>query len=714
MGNKKSKIVCHTEEDEQESRKKKREENDFDSVVDQAWSHFRCFVDSESGVNDDLGEVDSDELSELIELLQRKNIEPFHLADLSLVKSKTQLLPVLISVASCILADKAIEEYLIIFEKQFTSGEKGQIDAIPIDDVKRHLNLSLRMFPQNAAAWAMAANFARMTLRLPNLEQKIAWYEKSADCASILRTQAIKVLNDEFGPVDIELKEWIELLLLNHVTGVELLIIPSNEQIVAIMNKDLAEGPDTNDNNVDENENNENKVEGDLEDGKEVWSPSSIEGTARYMLAMLNSISGKHDDALTQIKCFPHVSHRLHPNVWRNSSNCLVEQQTSRNQPRVYRKSNSGILPERLYAKLCQTFEPKAPYWIETDYSNRGYYSFFEDISKDVRDVNSHAFKPYNASNAIEDVVCNHLLPLARIFLKDAGKSELCTEICGYEWWIHTRTVQANLGHNLHFDTEESMLEQEKKISHPILSCVLYLTGGDVGGSTIVLDQTPNSTENAARGWISVPRDNQCLIFPGDLLHGVLPCPGDLSAQMEVKNKSSDELLRVVDLWKGKGSDQQNNVNRLTLMVGFWTRRVPDTMTERRLYGPCGPLPGAQSDDGQHEAEDESTARWVETIQAGYPYKEKLALENLEEVVSDNLRVVNDPWECIRSNETTELLHLEIPRGLDHRFFVSNPPQCFRDSLFESKDGNETESDGSEDDDSICSGETSENSTSKV
>jgi hypothetical protein len=228
---------------------------------------------------------------------------------------------------------------------------------------------------------------------------------------------------------------------------------------------------------------------------------------------------------------------------------------------------------------------------------------------------------------------------------------------------------------------------------------VLYLTGGGVGGATLILDQTPDSTENAVRAWISVPRDNHCLIFPGNLLHGVLPCPGDLSMKMET-NKSNEELFQVDDLWQDKSIHQQNNLNRLTLMVGFWTRRVPDNMKERKLYGPCGPVPGVPLNNLEHEAGDEPTATWVEAIQAGYPCKEELALVKNDELVSDNLYQVNNPWECVRSNESTEVLHLEIPSGLDHRFFVSNPPKCFVDSLFERY---EPESVGSEDDESISS-----------
>ena len=77
----------------------------------------------------------------------------------------------------------------------------------------------------------------------------------------------------------------------------------------------------------------------------------------------------------------------------------------------------------------------------------------------------------------------------------------MADSIVGYEWWPHTRPVQANLGHNLHFDTDESLLAETGDITHPIVSSVLYLTGGADSGATIVFDQTPDSKDIAKHGW---------------------------------------------------------------------------------------------------------------------------------------------------------------------------------------------------------------------
>ena len=219
----------------------------------------------------------------------------------------------------------------------------------------------------------------------------------------------------------------------------------------------------------------------------------------------------------------------------------------------------------------------------ETDYEHRGYYSYFVDMVMTL-------------TNVMEQVIFELLLPLAQ--------QRTSQKIVGAEWWVHTRPIEANIGHNLHFDTDEAMLAQEGKITHPVVSSVLYLTGNASqadtlpAGSTIISDQTPNSKNPAKTCYICPPRDNSFLVFPDDMLHGVLPCPGSIWSEsivdVTISSKNQCELS-----WTVLPTDESNAAadatmptNRLTLMVGFWTtRRVPDQRKERSLYGPCGPMP---------------------------------------------------------------------------------------------------------------------------
>jgi len=319
-------------------------------------------------------------------------------------------------------------------------------------------------------------------------------------------------------------------------------------------------------------------------------------------------------------------------------------------------------LPQDLYKRLCKLFEPTAPYWTESGYSGRGYYSYFMDQNLD---------SDKNPSNLIYEVIEDHLLPLVQ------QKLEKPNEICGYEWWVHTRPIGANLGHNLHFDTDEALLSQEGKVTHPIYSSVLYLTGENEGGATVVLDQTPDSKQVAPRAWKNVPQNNSFLIFPGNLLHGVLPCSSSESMSVASEDNGAN-VPRIADLETKPatgGNPQTGDSHRLTFMVGFWTRRVPDKMKEQKLYGPCGALPPSTLEHS-----------WVQAIQKGYADGTKSS-EAATSISASPVPSVAPVWEIIQGRDDDDVEEkeppLKIPHAIDHRFFVTGAPECFRASLFE-------------------------------
>jgi hypothetical protein len=149
-------------------------------------------------------------------------------------------------------------------------------------------------------------------------------------------------------------------------------------------------------------------------------------------------------------------------------------------------------------------------------------------------------------------------------------------------------------------------------------------------------------------------------------------------------------VAAVADLWK-KPPAAAETQNRLTLMVGFWTRRVPDKMKEQRLYGPCGPMPPCT---------EEHT--WVQELSKGYKGGKAKASEIATAGVSKSLQVVPIPrvtptWEQFHSNAALDDLPLMIPRAIDHRFFVHSGSMCFRESLFE-RDEFDQEDDSEEED----------------
>jgi hypothetical protein len=501
-------------------------------------------------------------------------------------------------------------------------------------------------------------------------------------------------MDDEVG---INVKEWVELLVLNGALDVD--YIGTNDNDDEEDDDDDDEGDYT-----DFTKSTEDDDSGDLHE--EEYSTSGVEATASFMSAFLLSTLSKHDEALLHLQKF-RLSHRIHPNVWlaAETETTAIKQDkvvpfpsaassfssSLLFQPRSYGKNirssknhGCGILPPELYHRMCALFAPNSPYWKESNYDHRGYYSYFIDLSHDKNNgVNSVRDHP---TNVIEDVIVNHLLPLAEQVLKESlsNRSESSsassppppTRIVGAEWWTHTRPLGANLGHQIHFDTDESLLEQEKRITHPIISSVLYLTGamrgdcqGNGAGSTIIFDQTPESTDVAPRAWISHPRDNSFMAFPGNLLHGVLPCKG-VRWSKGLADAATDDNAATIH-------------HRLTFMVGFWTQNVTEGMdADRELYTPCGNLPPP------------SEHSWVKQSQQGYgssvvKRRTEKQLTNEENYkVYDILPLVSPAWEhiiCSWGENEGEHNHsaLTIPKGLDHRFFVRNAPHCFAKSLHE-------------------------------
>lgn len=148
-------------------------------------------------------------------------------------------------------------------------------------------------------------------------------------------------------------------------------------------------------------------------------------------------------------------------------------------------------------------------------------------------------------------------------------------------------------------------------------------------------------------------------------------------------------------------------------MFGFWMQRVPDTMEERMIYIPCTLLP--PTCDGQYT--------WVYNIAAlslpGGGMDQDVGQRRKEEVQDNDsggnamvdghaLPYIAPAWEAIRNggrtgkgergrnkgngNNDDSGNHpptgtstsglLEIPKFLNHRFFVNDPANFFQESMF--------------------------------
>lgn len=89
-------------------------------------------------------------------------------------------------------------------------------------------------------------------------------------------------------------------------------------------------------------------------------------------------------------------------------------------------------------------------------------------------------------------------------------------EHVGAEWWFRATTTDT--GFPFHFDRDEGI---RSSIVSPDLASILYLS--NAGGPTVILDATPSRRAAPDAGIAVHPRPGRFAMFPGALLHGVLP-----------------------------------------------------------------------------------------------------------------------------------------------------------------------------------------------
>eukprot|EP00977_Amphora_coffeiformis_P013772 scaffold3677_cov206-Amphora_coffeaeformis.AAC.1 len=514
------------------------------------------------------------------------------------------------------------------------------------------LDLALSYFPSHPSCRALAAHWGRVTGTLPD-DVVLAWYERAANDAATIRNMTLTMLSQEESPQPKEEGEeekndaeedlfsmstsgnaihaWLEKLIFHQVLDVEYL-------------------------------------------SEDEFSASAVEGTSRYMAAILASRSQQHEAALSHLQSLG-IQYRLHPHVWQTQTANTNTAQSTPTRPPV---SISNVLPKHLYQRMCQVFGPNANFWHETGYKTAGYFSFFSDLPS----------SPEAVRHLIDDVVVNYLLPCVHKFL-DTTKNEhdddghFSNEIMAYEWWAHSRARTTSLGHALHFDTDEAQLAEGETANHPIVSSVFHLTGrANTVAPTIVLDQSPTSTSLPSVCWQSVPEPNSFMMFPGDLLHGVLPSPPVLAKTTVVAAAAGTAANTETSSSRWiSPSDDDDDDYRLTFMVGFKTRIVPDQRKDRfgSYYGPCAPLPPPRKQ------------RWVREIYKGYETADenrKIPVDKTTDIVMNELPRATPVWQAIPPGKVREDPTPPLPSGIDQRFFLkeSSPLEYFRSTLHEPDD----------------------------
>jgi hypothetical protein len=622
------------------------------------------------------------------------------------------------------VANGLIARALILSSRYDPKGHNAQQQQKLYQLAHNHLLTSLDAWNCNPVALSCLANLVRMGVLLPssnNNNNNHHHNQKSLSSSEESMSEALDLYRAAS-----EAATWTRVLCLN--------VLHESEDIIGSDDKALVEGIvlalcaqvaliDEDEDKNDTKQQAETNAQGGDDD---IYSASAVVSTSSYMAALLASTLGQHDLAYTVLRR-RFCSHgcgmtRIHPAVWK-SAGAASSRGVALTPVPPFASLNAAFVPAvyqeaislDFYRILRHAFRPDSPYWAESGYDRGVYYSFWIDWPlPPARHRGSAAGGGAAAaaaganktslvvSNAIEHAVVEHLLPRVRSLLS----AETLATLAGFEWWVHTRPLGANVGHQLHFDTDEALLEQDGIVDYPICASVLYLTSKDEDGvhfnqnqrhhhrqgATVIFDQTPATTSNAERAWIGVPKSRSFVVFPGDLLHGVLPCANH-SEKEEVEEEAPMRRKRKAPTTSGKKTKQKEQLqppppHRLTFMVNFWSKSIPARLRKRKLYGPSGPFPPPTRSHS-----------WVNDINQGYP-KAVTYDENDHSSVVDTastfqgqpLGCASPAWEVIRpAKHAKEVPNdyatlgppVEPPKALNQRFFVRNAPAYFASTLYE-------------------------------
>lgn len=214
-----------------------------------------------------------------------------------------------------------------------------------------------------------------------------------------------------------------------------------------------------------------------------------------------------------------------------------------------YVRAFDGAMPASALSHLRSVFCAESQFWSQHGYHEPGcgFFSY------------AHRLPPWNA----EDVGNTHPLRstmdaiVRRVWRVAAAAFPRAREATAAEWWAHCRPHGS--GHQLHFDSDDEGKGPEG-IRHPICSAVVFVTG-DVGGPTLVTDQTAASKKLAQRGWLVEPVAGRVAVFDGRYLHGVVPGRGP------APRLPRNHVGRAAGF---SPCSSDRDARRITLMVAFW------------------------------------------------------------------------------------------------------------------------------------------------
>ncbi len=120
----------------------------------------------------------------------------------------------------------------------------------------------------------------------------------------------------------------------------------------------------------------------------------------------------------------------------------------------------------------------------------------------------------------------------------------------GVEWWLRIKPIDDKKP--FHFDKDEYLYKEERRVSHPVFASVFYFN--EYGGETVVVDQILDpislklSPEFPTHQIKIKPKGNSFFVFPGELYHGVL------SSDIPQTERNKLRVTLLVNWWKNKPS----------------------------------------------------------------------------------------------------------------------------------------------------------------
>lgn len=301
---------------------------------------------------------------------------------------------------------------------------------------------------------------------------------------------------------------------------------------------------------------------------EEQYQLSSLLASSRRALGLIYLQRGEMDRArpiLVRLGCIA----RLSSHIFRYPTLCEREDRdSSLAQQQQLQPSNlcyyvDDVLPKTILRRFRDEVfgPPDASYWKDHNYSvdpPSPYFSYVVNIAEKKKVSPSSSLKQESVTNSVPliNAALSAIISAAALKIDNLAADAKFVEI-----WAHNRPAHGPASqHGLHYDSED---EGRDGIRNPLATVVFFVAAPDAecGGPTLVIDQRMTDSKLGASGCLAAPKENRCVFFTSNLLHGVIP---------------------------GRFFGSRDVSRRVTLMFAFW-KEIP--VRDLKTIGSARPFP---------------------------------------------------------------------------------------------------------------------------